>query len=181
MFRILPSKKDGHGPEDSMSTLQTTIQSLSSEFARNILTAMRSASFEDILEETTKTNGHASPAIVKPALVAVAAKKTASAPAPAKKSASAAASSDKRIRRTAEDIEETIDQIVTLLQKNPEGLRSEAIREELGIERKFLPKPLAEALAAKRITKSGEKRATVYKVRPSKGKPAITESEEAAN
>lgn len=162
-----------------MNPLQTTIQSLSSDFAHKLLIAFRSASFEDVLETSklAATNGHTVvTAVPAKSIAAAAAKKTA---APAKKAAAPVAS-DKRIRRTAEDISEGVDQIVSLLQKHPDGLRSENIREELEMERKFLPKLITEALASKRITKSGEKRATLYKVRPVKGAKAAAEAAEDA-
>lgn len=55
-----------------------------------------------------------------------------------------------------------VDNIVTLLEKNPGGLRAEQIREALNCQAKELPRPLADALAEGRITKSGQKRATTY-------------------
>ena len=55
-----------------------------------------------------------------------------------------------------------IDDIVELLGKNGGGMRAEQIREALGVEAKELPRPLADALSAGRITKSGQKRATTY-------------------
>lgn len=65
-------------------------------------------------------------------------------------------------RRTADDIGRMIDGIVDLLSKNGGGMRAEQIRAALGVEAKELPRPLADALAAGRITKTGEKRATTY-------------------
>ncbi|MCL2725334.1 MAG: hypothetical protein FWD69_12955 [Polyangiaceae bacterium] len=55
-----------------------------------------------------------------------------------------------------------IDSIVALLQNHPEGLRSEQIREQLGVAAKELPRPLADAMDQNRITKTGQKRATTY-------------------
>lgn len=55
-----------------------------------------------------------------------------------------------------------VESIVDLLTKNGDGLRAEQIREALGVEAKELPRPLAEALSAGRVTKSGQKRATTY-------------------
>ena len=55
-----------------------------------------------------------------------------------------------------------VDSIVSLLQKNPEGLRAEQIREALSCQAKELPRPLADALAEGRISKTGQKRATTY-------------------
>ena len=55
-----------------------------------------------------------------------------------------------------------IDAIVDAVAKSPSGLRAEQIREHLGVEAKELPRPLADAIAQGRITKSGQKRATTY-------------------
>ena len=55
-----------------------------------------------------------------------------------------------------------VDAIVELLGKNAGGLRAEQIRDALGVEAKELPRPLADALEAGRVTKSGQKRATTY-------------------
>ena len=55
-----------------------------------------------------------------------------------------------------------IDNIVSLLQTRPEGLRAEQIREALAVQAKELPRPLADGLAAGRIKKAGQKRATTY-------------------
>lgn len=65
-------------------------------------------------------------------------------------------------RRSADDIEQVVEQIVGLLRQTPKGLRAEQIREKLGLEAKELPRPLAEALDSGRLAKSGQKRATTY-------------------
>jgi hypothetical protein len=65
-------------------------------------------------------------------------------------------------RRSAGDIAALVDSIVVLHEKRPNGLRAEQIRSELGLEAKELPRPITEALAAKRIVKQGQKRATTY-------------------
>jgi hypothetical protein len=65
-------------------------------------------------------------------------------------------------RRSAGDISQIVDSIVSLLERRPDGLRAEQIRAELGLEAKELPRPIAEALAGKRINKQGQKRATTY-------------------
>ncbi len=51
---------------------------------------------------------------------------------------------------------------MALLQRKPDGLRSEDIRAELGLASNEMPRPLAEGLKSKRLSKEGEKRATVY-------------------
>ncbi|HRG98399.1 MAG TPA: hypothetical protein PLR99_19240, partial [Polyangiaceae bacterium] len=65
-------------------------------------------------------------------------------------------------RRSPADILGVVDSIVALLQRKPDGLRSEDIRAELGLAPNEMPRPLAEGLKSKRLSKEGEKRATVY-------------------
>jgi hypothetical protein len=68
-------------------------------------------------------------------------------------------------RRSADDIGAVVEQIVELLRQHPEGLRAEQIREALSLQAKELPRPLNEAVAAGRLGKSGQKRATTYFVK----------------
>lgn len=65
-------------------------------------------------------------------------------------------------RRSTADIGRMVDSIVALLQKHPDGLRAEQIREALNCQAKELPRPLADALAEGRVSKTGQKRATTY-------------------
>lgn len=65
-------------------------------------------------------------------------------------------------RRSVDDITTTIDAIVALVKKHPQGLRSEEIRATLGLDRRELPRPLADGLRSGALTKKGEKRATIY-------------------
>jgi hypothetical protein len=51
---------------------------------------------------------------------------------------------------------------VTLVKKHDKGLRAEQIRSQLGIAKKEWARPLEAALASKKLTKKGEKRATTY-------------------
>jgi Fic family protein len=53
-------------------------------------------------------------------------------------------------------------EIVSLLAKHPKGLRAEEIRSKLNLSKQEVPRPIADALAEKLITKKGEKRATTY-------------------
>jgi hypothetical protein len=62
-----------------------------------------------------------------------------------------------------------VDAIVGLLARHPAGLRAEQIRDALHLQSKELPRPLREALASGRITKTGEKRATTYRARGAGG------------
>jgi hypothetical protein len=120
--------------------LQSTIERLASQFAAEILAAVRSAPLEELLGDTPARTGRTrSPGTRLP-------------------------------RRSPEDVIKLVDRICGLLSKAKDGLRAEAIREKLGIEAKELPRPIAQAIKDKRITKSGDKRATTYKLTVAKKK-----------
>lgn len=143
--------------------LHSSIEALASDFARAVLSALRSASLEEILAEARGgaaprgRGGRKAAAVTDDA-----------APKAARGGRKAGAGSKKRgkkgrlPRRSLGDIQKVLESIVGLLQKNPEGLRAEQIRSQLGLLAKEMPRPLAEGLAGKRLRKKGEKRATTY-------------------
>ncbi len=120
-----------------MSNLKSEIARLAEDFAAAVFAAIRTASLEEILSETSRPR-----------------RSTGGSRAPRE--------SGRRVRRSAADIASTVDAIEALLQKNPTGLRAEQIRAELGLQAKELPRPLAEGLSQKRFSKEGQKRATTY-------------------
>jgi predicted HTH transcriptional regulator len=70
-----------------------------------------------------------------------------------------------RIRRSEADLAQLSDKIVALVSKHPTGLRAEQIRASLGIEKKDIERPIKDALASGRLSKTGEKRATTYRAK----------------
>jgi len=166
-----------------MSNLKTTLESLSAEFATSVLRAIRAASLEDLVAESGTSSSSRAPA-AKPAArgragrpAKAAAAPAAAAAAPAAAAAAAPAKGGRRgasrrrlARRSPADITAVVDQIVALLTRRTEGLRSEDIRAELNLAANEMPRPLAEGLKTKRIVKEGEKRATVYFVKGAAGK-----------
>jgi hypothetical protein len=139
-----------------MSTLRNTIESLASQFAASVLDALRSASIDELAD-------------VAGAGVRGAATRRGPGRPRSDASESAAAAAPRRRgrggrlgRRSAGDITRMVQSIVDVLQKNASGLRAEQMRENLGVEAKELPRPLAEALASGKVTKTGQKRATTY-------------------
>jgi hypothetical protein len=128
-----------------MPNLNSSIQTLAETFAASVLQAIRSASLEDILAE--------SPAVKRgPG-------RPPGKPGPGRP----ATTSAKRLaRRSAENIAAVADTIVALVKKHTKGLRAEQIRAELEIDKKEWARPLEVALASKKLTKKGEKRATTY-------------------
>jgi hypothetical protein len=126
-----------------MRTLKTTIEGLANEFAVSIISALRTASIDELTglgAQGVRANGRAP-------LVLEGRKR---------------GRGERLGRRSTADIGRMVDNIVTLLQKHPEGLRAEQIRETLDCQAKELPRPLADGLAEGRISKAGQKRATTY-------------------
>ncbi|WP_394824739.1 hypothetical protein [Pendulispora albinea] len=132
--------------------LRKTIDQLAHDFATSVLGAIRGASLEEILGEGKGGGGGGGRA---PKANAVR-REAVSTPAPARKRGG------RLPRRSEDEINEAVEKVVAVLKENKGGLRAEEIREQLGIDRKELPRPLAEALRKKRISKKGQKRATTY-------------------
>jgi hypothetical protein len=132
-----------------MKSLHDHLNHLATEFASSVLQALRGAS----IDELSGVLGGGPPA-----------------PNGSRRGTRAASSGTGRRgggggrlqRRSASDIKAVVEKIVGLLGRHPKGLRAEEIRSQLGLRSKELPRPIAEALAAKRIRKQGEKRATTY-------------------
>lgn len=124
-----------------MSTLKNTIEGLANDFALSIITALRTAS----IDELTGLGAHGRSS--RPGVAADVRKR---------------GRGERLGRRSTDDIGRMLDSIVNLLQKHPEGLRAEQIRETFACQAKELPRPLADGLAQGRISKSGQKRATTY-------------------
>jgi len=144
------------------SSLRSKLDELASSFANDVLHAIRSASIEDLLAESTG-GGERRVASRKGTSMR-------SAPSAVAPRAAAVPSSRRRrggrlARRSAGDIAGVIDRIVGLLKASPKGLRAEQIRQKLGFQAKELPRPLGEAVGAGRLGKSGQKRATTYFVK----------------
>jgi hypothetical protein len=131
------------------SSLRQQLSELASSFASDVLDAIRSASIDDLLAETSAG---------APPVHA-----TTRRPGRAERPAGRATGKPGRIpRRSAKDIAGLIDRIAVLLRQSPKGLRAEDIRKKLGVRANELPRPLKEGVQAGRLSKSGRKRATVY-------------------
>jgi hypothetical protein len=141
------------------SSLRGKLDELASSFANDVLHAIRSASIEDLLAETTG-GGHR--VASRGAARKVSSPSAPSTPAPA---AGRRRRGGRLARRSAGDIAGVVDRIVGLLEASPKGLRAEQIRQKLGFQSKELPRPLKEAVDAGRLGKSGQKRATTYFVK----------------
>lgn len=118
--------------------LRAAVERLALEFADDLLQAIRSAPVEEILAGIQG----------RPSAAAQARPQK-----PEKRG---------RLRRSPADIERTADAIVALLKAHRSGLRSEQIQAKLGVAKAELPRPIGDALRARRIVKTGQKRATTY-------------------
>ena len=129
-----------------MPNLNSTIESLASQFAQQIIKAIRSSSLEEILGSSSRPSA------------------TTRAPKATKASAANAPRRRGRLaRRSTGQIAEQLTSVVALLNKSKGGLRSEQIRGTLKLDRREIPRVLAEGLKSKAIRKTGQKRATVYR------------------
>jgi hypothetical protein len=131
------------------SSLHDTINALASDFAHSLLSALRGASLEEIIAETS--HGKRGPG--RPRATAAAG----TAPRGRR-----AGKGGRLRRRSANDIAGVVAKITSLLQANPKGLRAEQIRSKLGLDPREMPRPLAEGLRKKVLSKKGRKRATTY-------------------
>ena len=65
-------------------------------------------------------------------------------------------------RRSLEEIQAVVADVVKLVSKHPDGLRSETIRTELDLDVREVPRVLKEGVAMGVLKSHGQKRATVY-------------------
>jgi hypothetical protein len=130
------------------TSLHTSLQDLAAQFANQVMEAIRGASLDELLGESRGSSRAATRAPVSAATRPQAAR--------------AAKSPGRLPRRSAEDLSNVVGQIVSLLKTRKDGLRAEQIREELGLDRKELPRPLKAGLEAKKLVSKGQKRATTY-------------------
>src|SRR3954453_10586593 len=111
-----------------MSTsLRNRLNDLASSFSASVLDAIRGASLEELLSESTGAapRGGGSRASAR-----------AQAPAGRPVAPAVRKRGGRLARRSADDIGQAIDNIVALLAQHPGGLRAEEIRQNLGIEAK---------------------------------------------
>jgi hypothetical protein len=148
------------------STLRNRLNDLAASFSAGVLDAIRGASLEELLSESSGGKSRAR-------LPAAGAPPPSAAPPRRRRGG-------RLPRRSAGDISQAVDRIVGLLNDNPGGLRAEQIRQKLGLQAKELPRPLKEGLEARRLSKVGRKRATTYFAGSAAGKGQKTAATAAA-
>ena len=147
-----------------MSSLKNKIASLAETFSAGVLAAIHSASLEEILaggSGALPKRGPGRPP--KSANGGVVARGGGGQPDPLGTAPRAKRGKGGRLaRRSPSDIEHVIGLIVAKLAEHKTGLRSEQLQKELKLDKKEITGPLNQALAAKKITKKGQKRSTTY-------------------
>ncbi len=123
------------------SSLRTHLTTLAASFTEGVLAAIRGASVQDLLAESTG--------------------------APRRARAGTTAGNPKRprgrlARRSPEDIARTLAQVVALVKKSRGGMRAEAIRTALKLDRREVPRVLHAGLSKKVLRSKGQKRSTTY-------------------
>jgi hypothetical protein len=137
-----------------MLNLRTTLDTLAASFAANVLAAIRGASLQELLAESSGVprRGPGRPR---------GGGTTAGNPGP-RVSVARKSKGGRLARRSPAEIARTLEAIVVLLRKNKEGLRSEQIRKALRLDVREVPRVLREGLAKKKLKAKGQKRSTTY-------------------
>ena len=143
-----------------MPTLRSQLDQLARSFAEQVISAIRGSS----LQELTATNGRVARTDAPRAFASsgAARKAVTEATGTATRTARAARSSGRLPRRSADEIAAELDKIVALVKRHKDGLRAEAIRSNLGMQSKEMPRILKEGIAKKKLSSKGQKRATTY-------------------
>jgi hypothetical protein len=131
-----------------MSTsLRSQLNELATSFADGVLAAIRSASLDDLLAESGSD-------------------RRARAAAGGEVGNGRAVRKPGRLpRRSQADIEATLAKVVAAVRATKgQGLRAEEIRNQLGLDKREVPRVLKEGLRTKKLKSKGQKRATVYSV-----------------
>ncbi len=140
-----------------MSNIQSQIHILARSFVDQVVEVLRGASLRDLVSHDAGSGGGVGTgrALRSAPPNAVAAPSAVHPPR-------AVRSSGRLPRRSAVEIQATLDKIVALLKKHKDGLRAEEIRSTLGMQAKEMPRILKEGLSTKKLTCKGQKRATTY-------------------
>jgi hypothetical protein len=145
-----------------MRTLRSALDSLAHTFASGVLDAIRGASIEDLLAESGGAPVRRSPG--RPRGTGLTWSESGVDPI-ARPSRKARKTKGGRLaRRSPQDIAKAVEQVVALVKKHKDGLRSEQIRNLLKLDRREVPRILTTAVASKKLKAKGQKRATTYSV-----------------
>jgi hypothetical protein len=147
-------------------SLQSQLNQIASSFTEAVIEAIREVSLEELVAETGRLKG----------MPRLAATTSSSLPgrapgregvrrgrAPRHETGPSRRPSRRRLkRRSRDDIQRALGEIVSLVENRPRGMRAEQIRSELGMRPNEMPRVLGEGLATRQLRKRGHKRATTY-------------------
>ena len=134
--------------------LHSALNELAASFASSVLNALRSASLEDLMAESSKSAG--------PALRRATRGFVGNGHATATPKVAHTSREGRLKHRGPEDIAKALDQVIALVKKHKAGLRAEQVRAKLGMQAKEMPRILKEGLSKKVLKSKGQKRATTY-------------------
>jgi len=139
-------------------SLHSQLNQLASSFAQAVFQAIREVSLEELVAETGGLKGMArAPGLAREA------RGRRSGRSPTRGPRRSSRGPSRRLkRRSRDEIQSALGAVVSLVEKQPRGLRAEQIRSELGMEAKEMPRVLGEGLATRKLRKRGQKRATTY-------------------
>jgi hypothetical protein len=137
------------------TTLKSEIEKLAETLAAGVLAAIRGASLEELLGERGTKSVKRGPG--RPPKTT---RGGGGQPDPLRRPKKG--KGGRLARRSPSDIQHVIGLIASELGRHKEGLRSEQLQKALKMEKKEITGPLNQALAEKRISKKGQKRATTY-------------------
>jgi hypothetical protein len=129
--------------------LKSALESLASSFASSVLEAIKGASLEELLAESS---GRPKRGPGRP--------RGSSTESPPR--GRTRQKSGRLKRRSADDIAKALERVVALVKTKKDGLRAEQIRKALKMQPKEMPRVLQEGLAKKKLRSKGQKRATTY-------------------
>jgi hypothetical protein len=133
----------------SSSDLRSSLESLASSFADAVLEAIRTASLDELVSGGERTASRTRrPRDWARALPEVRGGRS--------------GRKNGRSRRSPTQIAGALEQVVALVKKHKDGLRSEEIRAELGMQATEMPRVLTEGLSTKVLRSKGQRRGTRY-------------------
>jgi hypothetical protein len=146
-----------------MTTLQSQLDSLALTFAEQIVHAIRSASLDELSFGHARSSRTANVDVPTAFASSGAAQRAVARATSTKTFATKAARVKGRLRRrSVEEIQELLGNVVGLVKKHKGGLRAEEIRANLGMLPKEMPRVLKAGVATKKLATKGQKRATTY-------------------
>lgn len=147
-----------------MSNLRAQIERLSSEFVSAVLSAVRSASLNDLAESDMRTaRGQATTGRGRPPASAAISAAPAAAARPAKRAASTKASSRRR-RATADEVQELKDLTLATAKKLEPGFSKSDVMKKAG-SKEDLGRALSLLVTEGKLSRKGERRLARYWVK----------------